>query len=197
MKLAVFASGNGSNLQAILDACAGGAIPARVVVVVTNRRGAFALERARGAGVPALYLPLASFRAAGGTRDDYEADLAEKIAPWSPDLLVLAGWMHVFGAPFLDRFPMRVVNLHPALPGELPGVDAIARAWGEAREGRRAETGVMVHRVVPEVDAGPVLAVERVPILPTDALADLEARVHAVEHRLLVGALASLCRSPS
>jgi folate-dependent phosphoribosylglycinamide formyltransferase PurN len=95
---------------------------------------------------------------------------------------------------FLGWFPGMVVNLHPALPGELPGVDSIARAWHEARDGRRDRTGVMVHLVPNEgVDVGPVLATATVPIQPTDTLESLTDRVHGVEHRLLVETLATLC----
>ena len=96
---------------------------------------------------------------------------------------------------FLGRFPDRVVNLHPALPGELPGTHAIERAWHEALAGERTRTGVMVHLVPDEgVDSGPVLATAAVPIQPDDTLESLTARIHATEHRLLVSTLADLCR---
>jgi folate-dependent phosphoribosylglycinamide formyltransferase PurN len=109
---------------------------------------------------------------------------------------VLAGWMRLLSAVFLDRHPGRVVNLHPALPGELPGLHAIERAFDEARAGRRDHTGVMVHLVPDEgVDDGPVLATATVPIEPADTLATLEARVHRTEHVLLVATLARLVES--
>jgi phosphoribosylglycinamide formyltransferase-1 len=102
--------------------------------------------------------------------------------------------MRILTMGFLGQFPDRVVNLHPALPGELPGTRAIERAWQEALAGERTRTGVMIHLVPDEgVDCGPVLATAVVPIQPDDALESLTARVHAAEHRLLVAALTDLC----
>ena len=188
-RLAVLASGNGSNLQAIIEAIASGVLAAEVAVVVANRRAAFALTRAAQAGIPTLYAPLKPYHDAGRTRADYDADLAAQVATYAPDFVVLAGWMHVLSPAFLDHFPGRVLNLHPALPGQFPGTEAIARAYAAFQRGEIDHTGVMVHWVVPEVDAGPVAASAAVPIYPTDSLADLEARMHAAEHRLLVEAL--------
>jgi len=189
-RLVVLASGTGSNLQAILDACAGGTLPAQVVAVVSDRPGATALVRATAAGVPAITLAAAP----GEVRADYDTRLAAAVAAHVPDLVVLAGWMRILTMSFLGRFPDRVVNLHPALPGELPGTHAIERAWHEALAGERTRTGVMVHLVPDEgVDTGPVLATATVPVQPDDTLESLTARVHAAEHRLLVSALADLC----
>jgi formyltetrahydrofolate-dependent phosphoribosylglycinamide formyltransferase len=188
-RIAVLVSGYGSNLQAIIDAVAAGDLAAEIAVVVANREDAYGLERARQAGIPTCCLTLAPYRKAGRPRAAYDADLADLVAGYRPEWVVLAGWMHVLSPAFLDRFPGQVINLHPALPGQFPGTDAIARAWAACRRGELAVTGVMVHQVVPEVDAGPVLAVAEVPIDPAESLADLESRMHAVEHRLLVQAL--------
>jgi formyltetrahydrofolate-dependent phosphoribosylglycinamide formyltransferase len=190
-RLVVLISGNGSNLQALLDASAGGALPATVVAVISNRPGVYGLERARRAGVPALALPSPK----GQPRREYDAALAEWVAAFQPDWVVLAGWMRLLTSAFLDQFPNRVVNLHPALPGMFPGVDAIQRAFAAHQRGELDRTGVMVHLVPDEgVDSGPVLAQAAVPIEPGDTLEDLAARVHAVEHRLLVETLARLVR---
>ncbi len=186
LRLVVLISGYGSNLQAIVDAIARGELNAGIAAVIANRGSAHGLERARLAGIPTGCLILASYRAAGKPREAYDADLAGLVAAGRPDLVVLAGWMHVLSPAFLDRFPGQVINLHPALPGQFAGTAAIQRAWEAGRRGEISVTGVMVHQVVPEVDAGPVLAVAEVPIDPAGSLADLEARVHAVEHRLLV-----------
>lgn len=191
--LAVLISGSGTNLQAIIDATRAGALDATIAVVVANRRQAYGLTRARQAGIPTLYFPLKPYRDAGRSREEYDADLAQRVAAYAPDLIVLAGWMHVFTAAFLDRFPQRVINLHPALPGQFAGTHAIARAFAAFQRGEIDHTGVMVHWVIPDVDAGPVLASEAVPIYPTDTLDDLEARIHAVEHRLLVDAIRQVC----
>lgn len=184
------ASGNGSNLQAILDACAAGELPAEVVAVVSDRVDARALRRAAAAGVPSVHVG----RHDGEARADYDARLADIVSGFAPDLIVLAGWMRILTIGFLGWFPDHVVNLHPALPGQLPGTRAIERAWTEALAGDRTHTGVMVHLVPDEgVDDGPVLASVEVPILPDDTLESLTERVHAAEHRILVDTIRSLC----
>ena len=193
-------SGKGSNLQAVLDAVAGGSLAehAEVVAVVSDRSDAFALQRAATAGVPSVHVG----RHAGEDRSDYDARLADIVAGFDPDLVVLAGWMRILTTAFLGWFPERVINLHPAKPGELPGTHAIERAWQEALAGERTETGVMVHLVPDEgVDDGPTLATETVPIELDDTLETLTARIHAAEHRLLVDTIRTLCdqhtREPS
>jgi phosphoribosylglycinamide formyltransferase-1 len=189
-RLVVLASGEGTNLQAILDACADGRLPAAVAAVVSNKPGSGALQRAADAGVPFVHVAPHS----GELRADYDARLADIVTGFDPDWVVLAGWMRLLSMSFLGWFPGMVVNLHPALPGELPGVDCIARAWREAKAGCRDHTGVMVHLVPDEgVDDGPVLATATVSIHPSDTLESLTKRVHGVEHRLLVETLATLC----
>ena len=188
-RLLVLISGNGTNLQAILDACASGQLPGSVVAVISNKADAYGLERARAAGVEAEYCG----KREGESRRDYDARLAERAATFSPDYVVLAGWMRILSSAFLDRFPGRVINLHPALPGAFPGTHAIRRAFDAFKQGRIVETGVMVHLVPDEgVDDGPVLASETVPIHADDSLESLEARIHMVEHRLLVATLKNL-----
>lgn len=188
-RLVVLASGSGSNLQAIVDACAAGRVAAEVVAVVTNVPGAGCVARAERAGIAVVELPAGK----GEPRRDYDARLVAAVAPFAPDWVVLAGWMRLLSSAFLDHHPSRVVNLHPALPGELPGLHAIERAFEEARAGRRTATGVMVHLVPDEgVDDGPVLATATVPIHADDTLAELTERVHRTEHELLVATLARL-----
>jgi phosphoribosylglycinamide formyltransferase 1 len=185
-RLVVLISGNGTNLQAVLDACGSGALPATVAAVISNKREAFGLERAKLAGVPAVVLPKPKEQ----DRREYDARLADAVASYRPDWVILAGWMRVLSSEFLNRFPNRVINLHPALPGTFPGTHAIDRAFEAFGRGEIRATGVMVHLVPDEgVDSGPVLAQEEVPILPGDTLDSLEARVHGVEHRLLVDAI--------
>ncbi len=189
-RLVVLVSGNGTNLQAVLDACGNGEIPAEVVAVVSDKSGAYALQRAADAGVPSVHIG----RHDGEPRADYDARLADVVAGFAPDLVVLAGWMRILTNAFLGWFPGRVINLHPARPGELPGTHAIERAWHEALAGERTATGVMVHLVPDEgVDDGPVLASADVAIRLDDTLDTLEARIHAVEHRLLVDTIRTLC----
>ncbi len=188
--LVVLISGFGSNLQAIIDACAGGTLPARVAAVISNKPDAYGLERARQAEIPAIAFP----KSRQQERGTYDAELARLVISYQPDWVVLAGWMRILSNNFLACFPNRVVNLHPALPGNFPGTDAIHRAFDSYQRGELTQTGVMVHLVPDEgVDSGPVLAQEIVPIHPEDSLEVLEARIHDVEHRLLVSTLRSLC----
>lgn len=190
-RIVVLASGSGTNLQAVLDACAEGILDATVELVVVNRPGAGAIQRAERAGVDVVEF-LLDDRSPQGRRD-YDAALAEIVGAARPHWVVLAGWMHLLSMSFLGVFPNRVVNLHPALPGEFAGVDAIRRAWEAGGEGTLTRTGVMVHLVPDEgVDDGPVLATAEVPLHPGESLEALTARVHAVEHRLLVDTLADL-----
>ena len=189
-RLVVLISGNGSNLQAILDACAAKELNARVTAVISNQAAAFGLERAQRAGVEAIFLP----KPADQSRRAYDAQLADRVAAFAPDWVVLAGWMRLLSAAFLDRFPNRVVNLHPALPGTFPGTHAIERALEAYRRGEIVQTGVMIHLVPDEgVDSGPAPAQTAVAIQASDDLAALETRVHAAEHALLVATLRQLC----
>jgi formyltetrahydrofolate-dependent phosphoribosylglycinamide formyltransferase len=189
INLVVLISGFGSNLQAILDAARLGIIPARVGAVVSNKIDAYGLERARLAGIPAI----AHVYKKGQERTAYDLRLADIVAIYRPDWVVLVGWMRILSSAFLERFPNRVVNLHPALPGMFPGTHAIEHALEAYRSGQIEHTGVMVHLVPDEgVDNGPVLNQRVVPILPEDTLEVLEARVHKVEHTLLVETLKNL-----
>ena len=192
MRLVVLISGAGTNLQAILDACASGELRAEVAAVISDHADVMGLERAHGAGVPAI----ARVKRKSDERRAYDAALADVVARFDPDWVVLAGWMRVLSSVFLDRFSGRVVNLHPALPAMFPGTHAIERALEAYRRKEIAHTGVMVHLVPNEgVDNGPVLAAAPVPIHPEDTLVDLEARMHAAEHRLLVDTLKTLVNS--
>ncbi|OQZ00084.1 MAG: phosphoribosylglycinamide formyltransferase [Chloroflexi bacterium UTCFX4] len=182
-RLVVLISGNGSNLQAILDACANGELNARVIAVISNNADAFGLTRARRANVHALL----KAKDKSQDRRAYDAELAELVSQYEPDFVILAGWMRILSSAFLDKFPNRVVNLHPALPDTFPGTHAIERAFNAYQRGEISHTGVMVHLVPDEgVDSGPVLAQEIVPIEKNDTLETLETRIHQVEHRLLV-----------
>jgi formyltetrahydrofolate-dependent phosphoribosylglycinamide formyltransferase len=193
-RLIVCISGSGTNLQAILDAVASGRLPAEIALVVSNRKAAAGLARAERAGVPTLYFPLQPYTVAGRSRVEYDEDLARRLSAYHPDLIVLAGWMHIFSPAFLRLFSGQVVNLHPALPGAFPGLHTIERAYEAYRRGEIAHSGCMIHYAIPEVDAGEVVAQTTVPIAPDDTLERFEARMHAAEHRLLIEALQRLCR---
>ena len=196
-RLVVLASGSGSNLQALIDAVMEGRLQAEVTKVIVNRRGALARERARRAGIPEECRLLGPYM--GGApdrleaRSRYDADLADAVATCQPDLVVLAGWMHILSMAFLHRFPRQVINLHPALPGRFPGATAIGDTWAAYRAGETTTAGVMVHYVLDEgVDDGPVIACEEVPIQDDDSIDMLTERIHEVEHRLLVDTVSAL-----
>jgi formyltetrahydrofolate-dependent phosphoribosylglycinamide formyltransferase len=190
----VLISGYGSNLEAILEAVEGGDLPGvEIAVVVSNRREAYGIKRAIRHGVPVVYFPLASYKNAGRPREAYDAALAGVLKTFGVTWVVMAGWMHILSSDFLRHFPSRVVNLHPALPGEFPGTHAIERAYKAFERGEITRTGVMVHLVPDEaVDAGPVVVQQVVPIDAGDSLEVLEARIHEVEHQIFVRALYDL-----
>jgi phosphoribosylglycinamide formyltransferase-1 len=185
-RLVVLISGNGSNLQAILDACASQELPASVVSVISNKADAYGLTRARNAGIEAIHFPKLEVE----SRYDYDTRLAVHVSTCSPDYVILAGWMRLLTSAFLDCFPNRVINLHPALPGTFPGAHAIERAYEAYQRGKIEHTGIMVHLVPNEgVDNGPVLATQIVPIFADDTLESLESRIHKTEHELLIKTL--------
>src|SRR5919108_1062034 len=152
--LVVLISGNGSNLQAILDACSSGELDAKVVCVISNKADAYGLVRAKNAGVEAIYFP----KQENESRREYDARLANEVTSKQTDYIILAGWMRILTSAFLDHFLNRVINLHPALPNTFPGTHAIERAFEAYQRGEITHTGVMVHLVPDEgVDNGPVI----------------------------------------
>lgn len=183
-RLVVLVSGSGSNLAAILDACANGRLDAEVVAVVSNRSNAYALTRAADAAVPSVVLE----REPGEERPDYDDRLVTVVEPFEPDLVVLAGWMRILTPVFVGRFS--VINLHPALPGTFPGAHAIEEAFTAWEAGEITESGVMVHWVPDAgVDDGPVIVARSVPFVIDDTRELFEARLHTVEHAAIVEAI--------
>lgn len=195
MRLVVMISGGGTNLQAIMDAIQGRQLKAQIAAVVSNRKNAYGLVRAKEANIPTEYFPLKPYKDAGKSREQYDADLAARIASFQPDLIVLAGWMHILSPAFLDHFPKRVINLHPALPGQFSGTQAIERAYEASRTEGLRYSGVMVHYAIPEVDAGAVIVSAKVPILRDDTLETFEKRMHMTEHNIIVQAIAWVCET--
>jgi phosphoribosylglycinamide formyltransferase-1 len=191
-RLVVLLSGNGSNLQAILDACQKGELEASVVSVFSDKGEAYGLVRARKAGIPAFHFE----KLATESRRDYDTRLAARVLDYQPDQIILAGWMRLLTSAFLGNFPRRVINLHPALPGTFPGTHAIERAYAAWQQGEIEETGVMVHLVPDEgVDDGPLLASRSILFQVGETLEQLEARVHQVEHEILVSTIKELLLS--
>ena len=188
-RFVVLISGNGSNLQAILDACSSGELSAKVVAVFSSKADAYGLTRARNAGVDGIYFP----KQGNESRRDYDARLGAHVSTYLPDYVILAGWMRILSTSFLSLFSNRVINLHPALPETFPGMHAIERAFEAYQRGEIEYTGVMVHLVPDEgVDNGPVLGQQEIYFQPDESLEQLEARVHEVEHKLLVSTLKNI-----
>jgi formyltetrahydrofolate-dependent phosphoribosylglycinamide formyltransferase len=188
-RLVVLISGSGTNLQALIDAIAVKKLDAEIALVVSNRKAAYGLARAQAAGIPTLYFPLKPYLEAGRQRETYDRDLAEQLRPYAPALIVLAGWMHVLSPAFLEQFPNRVINLHPGLPGAFPGTEAIRRTFEAYQRGEVEHGGCMVHYVIPEVDAGEVIAQSVVLLNPTDTLEMFETHLRTAEHQLIVEAV--------
>ena len=177
-RLVVMVSGNGSNLQALIDNVHHNPkVDAQIALVVCSKDGARALERAAAAGIPTAVVALAD----PADREERDARLNAAIGAVDPDLIVMAGWMSIVTGVFLGRFPDKVINLHPSLLPAFPGMHAIQEAfdWGVRT------TGVTVHIAEEAVDGGPPILQQPVPILPGDTVETLAERIHGVEHRLL------------
>ncbi|HWZ90121.1 MAG TPA: phosphoribosylglycinamide formyltransferase [Polyangiaceae bacterium] len=181
LRLGVLVSGTGSNLQAILDATSSGTLAAEVKVVISNRPGAPALDRARAAGVPAVTVPHRDFP----SREDFDRALVAALRRADVEWVVLAGFMRVLTPEFLNAYAGRIINIHPALLPSFPGVDAAKQALDYGVK----ITGCTVHFVELGVDLGKIIAQRAVPVEPNDDLATLAARIHAAEHELFVGVL--------
>jgi phosphoribosylglycinamide formyltransferase 1 len=175
-RLGVLTSGRGSNLQAIIDAIRDGALDATIALVVSNRADAAGLRRAADAGIDAVCIPTRE----NAGRDAYDTALADLLRARGVDLVCLAGFMRVIGAPLLDAFPNRILNIHPSLLPAFPGLDAQRQAL---EHGVRI-TGATVHLVDPDLDAGPIVLQSAVPVLDDDTVDTLSARILVEEHRL-------------
>jgi len=206
-KLLVLISGTGTNLQALIDACKASqsspqttadqvrpppTLPANtsIIRVISNRKDAKGLQRAQDANIPTTYHNLVSYKKKHPKTDDgvqaareaYDIDLANLILANSPDLVVCAGFMHILSPAFLAPLShIPIINLHPALPGQFNGIDAISRAWHAFQRGEIAGTGVMIHRVVAEVDMGEPVVVKQVEMRHGESESELKQRLHEVE----------------
>lgn len=181
LPVVVLISGRGSNLKAILDAIAHDDLPIALRAVISNRPQAPGLAIARAAGVPTVELDHRSFP----TRAAFDAALMQAIDRLAPRLVVLAGFMRILGREFIAHYRGRLINIHPSLLPQFPGLDTHARAIAAGV----AEHGATVHFVTDEVDGGPIIAQARVPVQPGDTPTALAARVLQAEHRLLPQAI--------
>lgn len=186
--LAVLASGQGTNFEALARAAERDALGGRIAVLASDRPDAPALARARRLGIEALALPAGRFR----TRLEDEAPWLEALRERGVEVVLLAGFMRRLHAPFLDAFRGRILNVHPSLLPSFPGLDAIAQAWAHGVK----VTGCTVHLVEDGLDTGPILAQEAVDVREDDTLESLEARIHEAEHRLYPRAVRRFLTEP-
>jgi phosphoribosylglycinamide formyltransferase-1 len=184
VRLVVLVSGRGSNLRAIAEAIDAGRCDATIVAVVSDKPEAAALDFARERGVTAIAVPFQK----GDDRSLWNVALVQAVAAHTPDYVVLAGFMRILGTAFIDEFASRIVNVHPSLLPAFPGHDGPAQA---IRAGVRI-TGCTVHLVDFGVDTGTILAQAAVPVLPSDDVASLHARIQRVEHALLPAVIHAL-----
>jgi phosphoribosylglycinamide formyltransferase len=199
-RLTVLISGSGTNLQAIIDACNSHTlIDTTVVRVISDRKDAYGLKRAETAGIATRhhgvlpykkqYPDTSSAATFSQARQAYDADLAKFVLEDAPDLVVCAGFMRILAPSFLNPLQdanVPIINLHPAMHGDLVGADCIERAWKEYEAGKRKETGVMIHYVIAEVDMGEPICQKRVPMEGCADVTALKDRIHKVEHGLIV-----------
>ena len=173
-RLAILISGRGSNMQAFIDACAGGALDATIAVVVSNNPGAAGLDRAREAGIDTLCIDHRAYNA----REDFDQAMVDALATYQPDLVILAGFMRILTPVFIEPFAGKLLNIHPSLLPKYPGLHTHQRAL----DAGDTEAGVTVHYVTPELDGGPPVLQARVPVLEGDTADTLAARVIVQEH---------------
>lgn len=176
MRFVVLISGNGSNLQALIDACASGRIKGQLVGVLSNKAEAYGLVRAKQAGIPTQVLSNADF----ASREAYDAALIAALQCWQPDLLVMAGFMRILTPAFVQHFAGRMLNIHPSLLPKYQGVKTHARAIAAGD----SEHGASVHFITEELDGGPVVLQAKVPIFDDDSVDELAERVLTQEHQI-------------
>lgn len=176
MKIAILASGNGTNAQAIIDHARDGCLDVEIACIISNNPSAGVLARAAKAGIPARVFE----RSAYSLRRDLDAAIVTFLQATGCELIVLAGYMLVIGPEFVAAYRGRILNIHPALLPAFPGTAGISSAYAY---GARI-TGVSVHYVVEDVDAGPLIIQAAIPIRQAESLEQLEQRVHAIEHRI-------------
>lgn len=181
LRVGILASGEGTNFQALHDACATGYAHARIVVALTNRPDAGVLRRADRAGVDAAYVDPQE----ASSREGYDEMLLAHLRKHDVELVCGAGFLRILSPVFVDAYANRILNVHPSLLPAFPGLDANERAWDWGVK----VTGVTVHLIDAELDHGPILYQRAVDVLPTDDLASLTARLHAVEYALYPKAL--------
>lgn len=198
IRILVLISGNGSNLQALIDACNTPKLPSTSIIrVISNRKDAYGLVRAQKVAIPTTYHNLVKYKKQQApteagvqlAREAYDRDLAQLILEDKADLVVCAGWMHILSSRFVDALAeanIAIINLHPALPGQFNGAGAIHRAYAAFQNDEIDHTGVMIHYVISEVDMGEPIVTRVIPMTKGESEEELENRIHEVEWALIV-----------
>lgn len=175
-KIIVLISGNGSNLQAIIDACKSGMIDGNVVGVISNKANVFGLERAKKNNIPSEVINHNNF----GTREDFDQELVTSIKSYQPDLIVLAGFMRILSPIMTSAFKNKMINIHPSLLPKYPGL----KTHEQVIANNDAEHGVTIHSVSEELDGGPIIAQSKIVVHKNQQLEDLIERIHKIEHKI-------------
>ena len=184
-RIGVLVSGRGSNLQALLDAESRGDLCGQIVVVISNKNRAFALERAKKANVPTIVIRKSEFP----QRQKFDDQVAEVLRCYKVDLVILAGYMRMFTRQFIDEFQNRIINVHPSL---LPAFKGVRAQWQAIDHGAKV-SGCSTHFVTFEMDAGPIIMQKAVPIFPEDTGETLAERILPEEHKILVKSVRLYC----
>lgn len=182
--IAVFASGSGTNFQAIIDAVKEGNLHANVKMLVCDKLGAYSIERAKKENIPSFVFSAKDF--AG--KEDYEVEILQRLKEYNVEFIVLAGYMRLIGSVLLREFEGRIVNIHPSLLPAFPGKDAI----GQAIEAGAKETGVTIHYVDEGMDTGPIIEQQKVEISDDESEESLQEKIHMVEHGMYPAVLQKL-----
>lgn len=185
-KIAVFASGSGSNFQAFIDVIQMGELDAEISLLVCDNLSAFAIERAKKVGIPSFVFNPKDY----STKQDYEKEIVEELKACGAEFIVLAGYMRLIGPTLLKEYEGRIVNIHPSLLPEFPGKDAI----GQALHAGVKVSGVTIHFVDAGMDTGPIIVQERVRIEENETKESLQKKIHSVEHKLYPSILQMLLR---
>jgi phosphoribosylglycinamide formyltransferase 1 len=175
-KIAVFASGNGSNFQAIIDVVKSGELEADIALLVCDKPGAFAIERANAARIPTFAFNPKEY----SSKEAYEEAILEKLTSFGVEFIVLAGYMRLIGPTLLGDYTGRIVNIHPSLLPAFPGKDAI----GQALEAKAEWSGVTIHYVDAGMDTGPIIVQERIRISEKETRESLQQKIQSIEHKL-------------
>ena len=183
--IVVLISGNGSNLQAIIDSVKNGAIEGRISAVISNRPGVFGLERAEKAGIPAITVDHTEY----ASRTDFEQAISQAIDQFQPDVLVLAGFMRILSSDFVQHYLGKMLNIHPSLLPKYPGLNTHRRVL----ENGDKEHGTSVHFVTAELDGGPIIAQRSIHVTADDTEESLQQKIQQQEHKLYPEVVSWLC----